>query len=268
MVKLQRGFVHSRVMDLVFLFVLILLGIGVWDWLSAIVSGDFGLAFFLVWLMAAALGWWWTHEQALVLRIPAGTLVFLGGALLLAPLSWWSGSKLVVATAAAVLAFSARYFGALWSARIARTLETGKPWYLDQSIDLTGDLARWVGFSVLAWFLAVVPPMLLVVFIPVEWVPWGALAWSFAATAFYLYKYRTGSPRLLKLPLGLYGFVAAVVLLRIFQRQIVGPLEAGSFQEIGYMAYWPAVSALFIEFVLVGTRKATSAPVLRRHAAS
>jgi drug/metabolite transporter (DMT)-like permease len=253
----QRGFVHSRVMDLVFLFVLILLGIGVWNGLSTIVSGDFALAFFLVWLMAAALGWWWTREQPLVLRIPAGTLVFIGGALLLVPLSWWTQSKIVVTAEAAVLAVSARYLGTLWARYIAQKLEAAKPWYLDQSINLIDDLARWIGFSVLAWFLAVVPPMLLVMFMPAEWVPWGALVWSFAATTFYLYKYRKGSPRFLKVPLGLYVFVATAVLLLIFQKQLAGPMQAGSFQQIGYLAYWPAVSVLFMELILIGTRKAS-----------
>ena len=87
------AFVRSSVLDLAFLFVLILIGIGVWQWLSTIVSGDLSLAFFMVWLMATAAAWWWTREQTLVLRIPAGFLLFLLISLVLLPLSWWSGNK-------------------------------------------------------------------------------------------------------------------------------------------------------------------------------
>jgi len=246
-------------MDLVFLFALILLGIGLWNWLSTIVSGDFALAFFMVWLMATGTGWWWTREQPLVLRIPAGSLLFLLGALVLVPLSWWSTSKIVLTVEAAVLAVGARYWGALWSQRIAARLGVSTPGYLDQSINLINDLARWVGLSILAWFLAVVPPMLLVFFIPVEWVPWGALVWSFAATAFYFYRFRKGSLRFLKVPLGLYAFVVTEVLLLTFERQLVGPMEAGSFQQIGYLAYWPAVAALFVEIIMIGTNKQAAA---------
>ena len=126
------GFVRSSVLDLAFLFVLILIGIGVWQWLSTIVSGDFMLAWFMVWLMATAAAWWWIREQTLVLRIPAGFLLFLLISLVLLPLSWWSGNKWVVTAEAVVLAMTARYLGNLWSVRLKRTLAEGfAPWYLD-----------------------------------------------------------------------------------------------------------------------------------------
>lgn len=254
---LQSGFVHSRVLDLVFLFVLILLGLGAFWWLSNIFSGDFPLAFFMIWLMAAAAGWWFSHEQRLVLRVPVGFLVFLGLGLVLAPLSAWSGSKIAVAVAAGLTAFPAKFIGAWWSQRLEPKVMPGvpTPWYLDQSISLFDDLFRWIGLCILAWFLAVVPPMLLIMFIPVEWVPWGALVWSFAATAFYLYKYRMSRLRFLKVPLGLYIFVITAVLLLVFEKRLAGTLEAGSFEQIAYVAYWPAVAMLFVELVLVGTRK-------------
>ena len=89
----------------------------------------------------------------------------------------------------------------------------------------------------------------------VEWVPWGALLWSFAATAFYLIKYCKSRVRFFKVPLGLWVFVLVAVMLRLFQQQLVGPMEAGSIELIAYTAYWPAVAAMFVEFVVVGARK-------------
>ena len=249
----QQGFVHSRVMDLVFLFVLILIGIGVWNWLSTIVSGDFTLAFFMVWLMASAVGWWWTREQPLVLRIPAGTLLFLLGALVLAPLSWWSADKIVLTAEAAVLAVGARYFGTLWSQRIAVRLKAGVPWYLDQSINLINDLARWVATSALAWFVVGVVPLLFVLVLPVEWIAWAALVWSFACMNWYCYKFRPSRVRVLKVPLGLWAFVFAAVVLQVFQKQILGPMEAGSIGQIAYAVYAPLGCALFFEMVVLGT---------------
>lgn len=250
-------------MDLVFLFVLILMGMGAFWWLSNIFGGDFPLAFFMIWLMAAAAGWWFSHEQRLVLRVPVGFIVFLGIGAVLAPLSEWSGSKIAVAVAAGLAAFPAKFIGNWWSQRIEPRVMPGipVPWYLDQSINLMDDLFRWTGLSILAWFLAVVPPMLLIMFMPVEWVPWGALVWSFAATAFYLYKYRKSRVRFLKVPLGLYAFVIAALVLLIFQKQIAGTLEVGSFEQIAYIAYWPVVMALLVEIVLVGTRDASRSTV-------
>lgn len=254
----QRGFVHSRVLDPVFLLVLILIGLGLWQWLSTIVSGDFMLAWFMVWLMATAAAWWWTRGQPLVLRIPAGFLAFIGLSAVLLPLSWWSGSKLAAAAEAVVLAVGAKYLGVLWAARLKPRLAAGVPWYLDQSIDLIDDLFRWLGACIVAWFAVGVLPLMLVFVLPVEWVPWGALAWAFAATAFYLFKYRRSRVRFLKVPLGLWVFVLAAVILRLFQQQLVGPMEAGSIELIAYTACWPVVMAMFVEFVVVGTQKHTS----------
>jgi hypothetical protein len=251
----QRGFVRSSVMDLLFLFVLILLGIGAWKWLSTIVSGDFALAFFLVWLMATATAWWWTREQRLVLRIPAGSLVFICGALLLVPLSWWSGSKLAVTAEAAVLTVGARYLGALWSGKIALRLQSGKPWFLDQSVNLIDDLARWMATAAVAWFVVGVLPMLLVFVLPVDWIVWGALLWALACTAWYCYKFRPSRVRYLKIPLGLWAFVAVAAVLQVLQKQILGPIEAGSIGLIAYVAYAPAVCALFAEIAVVGVRR-------------
>jgi hypothetical protein len=251
----QRGFVRSGILDLAFLFILILIGIGVWQWLSTIVSGDFMLAWFMVWLMATAAAWWWTREQPLVLRIPAGFLLFLALAVLFAPLSWWSGSKIAVAAEAVVLAVAAKYFGRLWSARFKERVAVGAPWYLDQSINLINDLFLWVGVSIVAWFAVGVLPLLLVLFMPVDWIPWGAMVWGFAATAWYLFKYRKSRVRLLKLPIGLWAFAVTAVVLKLFQQQIAGAMEAGSIELIAYAAYWPVALALFVEIVVLGTHK-------------
>lgn len=253
--RTQRGFVGAGVMDLAFLFILVLIGIGVWQWLSTLVSGDFMLAWFMVWLMATAAAWWWTREQPLVLRIPAGFLLFFGLGAVLAPLSWWSGSKIAVAAEAAVLAVGAKYLGRLWFARLKQKIETGAPWYLDQSINLINDLALWAGVSIVAWFAVGVLPLLLVLFVPVEWIPWWAVVWAFAATAWYLIKFRKSRVRFLKIPLGLWVFVVTAVVLKLFQQQIAGPLEAGSIELIAYAAYWPVVVALFVEIVITGTRR-------------
>ena len=213
------------------------------------------LAWFMVWLMAAAAAWWWTRGEPLVLRIPAGFLAFIGLGAVLLPLSWWSGSKLVMTAEAAVLAAGVKYLGALWTARLKPRLSAGVPWYLDQSVNLIDDLFRWLGVSILAWFAVGVLPLLLVLFVPVDWVPWGALAWSLVAMAWYLLKIRKSQVLLLKIPLGLWAFALTALILKVFQQQIVGPMEAGSIELIAYMAYWPVVVAMFVEIVMLGTRK-------------
>jgi hypothetical protein len=253
----QRGFVGAGLMDLAFLFILILVGIGVWQWLSTIVSGEFALAWFMVWLMATAAAWWWTREQPLMLRTPAGFLLFLCIGLVLAPLSWWSQAKIAVAAEAAVLAVGAKYLGRLWSARLQARITVGATWYVDQSINLINDLAFWAAVSIAAWFLVGVPSLLLVFVLPVDWIPWVAMVWGFAATAWYLFKYRKSRLRFLKLPIGLWVFVVTAVVLKLFQQQIVGPLEAGSIGLIAYAAYWPVVCAGFVEIVAIGTRNTT-----------
>ncbi len=251
-------------MDLAFLFILILVGIGVWQWLSTIVSGEFALAWFMVWLMATAAAWWWTREQPLMLRTPAGFLLFLCIGLVLAPLSWWSQAKIAVAAEAAVLAVGAKYLGRLWSARLQARIEAGPPWYLDQSANIVNDLFLWAAVSIVAWFLVGVLPLMLVFVLPADWIPWAAMVWGFAAIAWYLFKFRKSRLRFLRLPIGLWVFVVTAVVLMLFQQQIVGRLEAGSIGLIAYLAYWPVVAGLFTETVIVGTRKSApprSAPV-------
>ena len=252
---LQRGFVHSRLLDLAFLFLLILVGIGVWQWLATLVSGDFMLAWFMVWLMAAAAAWWWTREQLRVLRLPAGFLVFLGLGLLAVPLSRWSGSKLVTLAEAAVLAVGAKHLGRRWEARLKPRLEPAAPWYLDQSIDLIADLGRWFLASVVTWFAVGVVPLVLAFVLPLDSVPWGALAWAFGATAWYLYDFRKARVRLLKLPVGLWAFIATAVILQLFQQQLAGSMDPGSIGLVAYTACWPAVAAVFVEAVVIGTKK-------------
>ena len=256
-VRSQRGFVHSRVMDLVFLLVLILMAWGLWQWLSTIMQGEFALAVALTWLMAFAAAGWWSSEQRLVLRVPVGFLLFFGLSAVLGPLGWWSGSKLVVAASAIVAAFTSKYLGGVCSAKLEPKVMPGipSPWWLDQSINLLHDVGRWVGASILVWFLVIVPPMLLVFVVPPECVPWAALVWAFVATAFYIYKYRPVRWRISKLPVAFYGFVITSVVLLIFQKQIAGPMEAGSFEQIAYVAFWPVIAALFLEFILVGTKR-------------
>lgn len=251
--KHQRGFVHSRVMDLVFLFVLILLGIGAWKLVENLIGGEFSLAFFLFWLMSAAAAWWWTRAQPLVLRVPVGFLLYLVLAAALVPLAWWSQSRLAVAAEALVAAVLARYVGAWLMRLVEPKARVAPPWYLDQRFNLIENLARWVFVAGLAWFVVGVLPLLLVFLLPVEWITWAALAWAFAALAWYCYRQRPSRVRLLKVPLGLWVFVVAVVLLKLLQPQLMGPLEAGSIGEIGYLVYLPTVAALFAEVVLVGT---------------
>jgi hypothetical protein len=254
--KLQRGFVRSSVLDLAFLLMLLLLGIGLWQWLSTIVSGDYALSWFMVWLMAAGTAWWWTRSQTLVLRIPAGFLLFLAAGFVLGPLSWWSGSKLVVAAEAAVLAVGAKYLGVPWSGRLQQRLAAGPaPWYLDQSINLIEDLFRWLGICIVTWFAVGVLPLVFVLFLPLAWIPWAALLFGFALTAWYLYKFRKSRVRFLKVPLGLWVFVLTVVVLKLSQKQLMGPMEEGSIELIAYTACWPVVVAGFVEIVVLGTKQ-------------
>ncbi len=251
--RLQRGFVHSRVMDLVFLFVLILAGLVLVKVFETLISGDYTVAFFVIWLLASAAAWWWCHEQRLLLRVPTGLWIFFVAGSVFIPLSWWTQSRLVAGVEAAVAVTLARYLGWRCSRLIAAKMAEGTPWYLDQGIDLIADLGRWVFACIIAWFAVGVLPLLLVVILPVEWIPWGAMAWGFAATAWYLFKFRTSRLRLLKLPIGLWVFAVTAVVLKLFQQQIAGPMEAGSIELIAYSAYWPVVSALFIEITIIGT---------------
>jgi len=256
----QRGFVHSRVMDLAFLLVLILAAFALWNVFATLVSGEFTLAFFMLWLMAGAMAWWWCRSQPLLLRMPMGLLVFLGLSLILLPLSWWSGSKLVIGAEAAVLAVAAPYFGKLLSLRLAPRMQTCAPWYLDQQIDLVADLFRWAGLCIAGWFTVGILPLALVFVMPAEWVPWTALLWGACALAWYLYKLRPSRLRFLKIPLGVWVLIAAAVLLQLFQKQFVGPLEPGSIGAIAYVAYAPVVIALFAEIVVVGTLMPSRTP--------
>jgi hypothetical protein len=193
-----------------------------------------------------------------VLRIPAGTLLFVVGALVLLPLSWWSANKIVLTSEAVVLAVGARYTGALWSQRITARLKQGTPWYLDQSINLINDLALWAATSAVAWFVVGVVPLMLIFVLPPKGVGWGAVAWAFVMSAWYLHKIRRSRVRFLKVPLGLWVFVITLFILKVFQLQIIGTLEQGSIGWIAYAAFAPVVCAAFVEIVLLGTRRTTS----------
>ncbi|HSC48611.1 MAG TPA: hypothetical protein VLG68_11045, partial [Gammaproteobacteria bacterium] len=203
----QSGFVHSAVMDLVFLFVLILLLLGLWKLLSTVVESDFALGAFLLWLMGAALMYWFSREDVRVLRVPLGFLLFSAGAAVLAPLSWWSESKLAVIAAAAVLVNAAFVAGNRGSRKLRQRLGSGSepPFYLDQSINLLDDLFRWLGVSILAWFAVGLLPLLLVFVVPIEWIPWAAMVWGFGATAYFFLAVRKSRVRFLRLPLGLWA---------------------------------------------------------------
>lgn len=253
----QRGFVGAGIMDLAFLLILILIGIGLWNWLSTIVTGDLALAVALIWLMAAGAAYWYSREQALVLRLPVGFLLSLCLGAVLAPLSWWMGSKIAVAVAGVLAAIVARYPGELWSARLKRRLaaQGSSPIYLSQSINLIEDIFRWLGICILTWFLLGVLPLVLVFVMPVEWVPWGAMTWGFGVTAYYLFAVRKSRVRFLKLPLGLWVLAVTTIVLKVFQEQIAGPLEPGSIWLIGYSVYYPVAAGLFVEIVLLGTLK-------------
>jgi hypothetical protein len=244
-------------MDLAFLFLMILLAWGVWTGLSTLISGDFALTLFMGWLIALAGAGWFSRDQVLVLRTPVGLLVFLGLALLLAPLSAWSGSKLAVGAEAAVAAVGAWYAGERGSRRLAPLVSAGASWYLDQSINGVEDLFRWLGACVVAWFAVGVLPLLLVFIMPLQWVPWVAMVWAFALLTWYLYKVRPSRVRILKIPLGLWVFVVAALVLQMFQKQIAGPMEEGSIGAIAYAAYAPVAGALFAEVVASGTKRTT-----------
>lgn len=250
----QQGFVHSRITDLAFLFLMIVLALGIWTGISNLISGDFALTFFIGWLIAAAGAGWLSRHQVRVLRIPAGLLVFLGLAALLLPLSLWSASKLAVGAEAAVAVVGAWYVGERGSRQLAPRVSSGVPWYLNQSINGLEDLFRWIGACVVAWFAVGVLPLLFVFVMLLPWVPWAAMAWAFVLLAWYLYKMRGSRLRILKVPLGLWVFAAVAVVLQLFQKEIMGPMEQGSIGLIAYAAYAPVAGALFVEIVLIGTR--------------
>jgi len=246
-------------MDLAFLFLLILAGLFAWQALDTFFSGDFVLAAFMSWLMASGLAWWWTREEPLLLRVPVGFLSYLGLAAFLMPLSWWSGSKPAVVTEAVVAAVLSRYVGA-WLSRLLQPKLISEHWYLDQRINLVDDLFRWAFVSGIAWFVAGLLPLLLVFLLPLEWISEVALIWAFAVLVWYLHKQRPSRARFAKVPLGIWVFIASETVLRVFQAQLIGPLEAGSIGEIAYVAYAPVVAALFAEIVVLGTLKPSRMP--------
>src|SRR5262249_36235939 len=143
----QKGFVGAGLMDLAFLFVCILIAIGLWYVLSTLVNGDYAVAVFLLWLLSAAEAWWFSKDHRLVLRLPTGVLCFLAVAVPLAPLATWSGSRIASVVVAIVAVSVAKYLGAWWSGRVDPKVMPGitVPWYLDQSINLVHDLVRWIG---------------------------------------------------------------------------------------------------------------------------
>jgi hypothetical protein len=245
-------------MDLAFLFLMILLAWAVWAGISNLISGDFALTLFMGWFIALASAGWLSRDQLRVLRIPAGLLVFLSMAAVLLPLSLWSGSKLAVGAEAAVAAVSAWYLGERWSKALAPRVAAGVSWYLDQSINLIEDLFRWIGACVVAWVLVGLLPLLFVLVMPLQWVPWIAMTWAFALLAWYLYKVRRSRVRIFMVPLGLWIFVATALVLQVFQKQIMGPMEEGSIGLIAYAAYALGACALFVEIIVIGTRKPAS----------
>lgn len=248
----QAGFVHSSIMDLAFLLLMILLALGVWNWFSALIGGDFMLAWFMVWLMAAAVAWWRSKDQLLVLRLPAGTLVFVAASLLLLPLSWWSENKLVTGAEAAAGAVLAPYLGKLWSGRLVPRLQPTPPWYLQQSVNLLNDLFRWGFACIIAWFVVGVLPLVFIFVLPAEWILWAALPWAFVALTWYLLKIQPSRIRILKLPLGLWAMAAAALVLQLSQRLFAGSLEPGSIAQLSYLVYLPTTLALATEMVLIG----------------
>ncbi|HEX4299270.1 MAG TPA: hypothetical protein VH327_00210 [Gammaproteobacteria bacterium] len=245
-------------MDLAFLFLMILLAWAVWAGISNLISGDFALTLFMAWLIALASAGWLSRDQLRVLRIPAGLLVFLIMAAVLLPLSLWSSSKLAVGAEAAVAAVSAWYLGERWSKALAPRVAAGVPWYLDQSINLVEDLFRWIGACVVAWVLVGLLPLLFVLVMPLQWVPWVAMGWGLGLLVWYCYKFRPSRVRFLKIPLGLWVFAVAALVLQLFEKQIMGSMEEGSIGLIAYAAYAPGACALFVEIIVRGTRKAAS----------
>jgi hypothetical protein len=252
----QAGFVHSRVMDLAFLLAIIVGCLVLWStFRTTVIEGDFTLAFFMLWLVATAIAGWRTRDQTLLLRVPAGSLAFLGLALVLMSLSWWSGSKLVSVAEAAVAAVAAVVLGEAWSKRLALRLQVLPAWYLDQSINLVNDLLRWTFACIVAWFVVGLLPLLLVAVLPLEDVVWGALTWASLVLTWYLTRHAHNHLRLLKLPLGLWAMAVAALLLRLCQQRIMGPMEAGSVEQIAYGVYQPVVAGLFMEIVVIGCRR-------------
>jgi hypothetical protein len=258
-------------MDAVFLVVLILIGILLVNWFLTITSGVSALEGFVLWLLALGTAYWLTREQALVLRLPTGLLLFVVTSAGAAPISWWSGSKIVVGTVAALCVVVCGYLGDRWSRSLQqrvlpRHATTAVPFYLDQSINLVDDLARWLVAAMFAAFVVIVVPLVFMLALPPETARWVGIAWGFGATAFYLFKFRNPRVRILKLPLGLWVFAAAAVLLQVFRAELAGPIAdegEGSVWVIAYSAYWPVCAATFVEIVLLGTRLAVPSPVDR-----
>lgn len=128
------------------------------------------------------------------------------------------------------------------------------PWPLAQDRHLVKDLARFAAVAIFAWFIIAVPPVLIALAlpgVPVSMPRWIAVGLSFAATACYLGA--RSRFRLLRIPLGLWVFVACAAGLALFRSQLGGP-DDGSIQDIAYHAYFPALAAAFAEIVLIGLR--------------
>lgn len=259
----QRGFVGAGIMDLAFLLFLIAIGAGLWQWFSAILTGDLATAVGLLWLMASGGAYWLTREQLRMLRMPTGALLFVVLGIGLLPLSVWSGNKIFAAGAAGLAVVAAKYAGGWWSRRLnaRHDPQSRLPWYLDQSINLFDDLFRWLGMSAIAGLLTGVAAPMAGIIIGPDAAPWGAMVVGFGMTAYYLLYIRKTRLRLLGLTPGLWSLPLVVVGLMLLEKRLVGPLETGSIELAYYVAFTPVVAALFIDVVMLGTPKPVAAPV-------
>ncbi|HEV2213216.1 MAG TPA: hypothetical protein VGS99_07695, partial [Gammaproteobacteria bacterium] len=215
-------------------------------------------------LPTVAVVYWQTREQILILRTPAGFLLATLQALVLVPLSWWFSSRWLMAGSAVAMILVARYAGAAWSRRLAA--REPKPRYLEQSINLVEDLGRWIGVSMLAWFVAGVAPLVATALVPDYAAPWAAVIWGLAVTAVYLLSVRKSRARLLRLPLALWVQIPVALLLYYFRRTFLGAAAPDSFEAVAYYGYWPVVAAGFVEYVVLGTLK-PGAPAMAAEAA-
>lgn len=257
----QRGFGPHYMMLLAMAASLLLVAIcAVW-FVRAVRTEDFGTAALLLWLagLAGTYAFAARRDQALVMRMPAGLALFVAVGGVTVPVSVWSQSRWLVAAVVAVQSAASILAGSRVSAwlreRILPRYPRDKiPWLLAQDRHLVKDLVRFAAVAIFAWFVIAIPPILVALVlpaVPVSMPRWMAVGLAFAATACYLVT--RSRLRLLRIPPGLWVFVACAAGLALFRSQLGGP-DDGSIQDIAYHAYFPALAAAFAEIVVIGLR--------------
>lgn len=255
----QRGQIATYLGAVVVLLILLRIA---WWFVETVIEKEFGTAAGMLWgagflvayLIATA------REDATVLRLPLGLLLFVAAGTATLPLSWFSGSKLAVLAIVALQA--AACFGAgrplskrLRERMLANRAPGTEPLWARQQGDLVADLGRWAVLAVLAFFAVSLAPLLLLLLVSAfadvaqQHVRWTVALWGLAATTFY--GLQQSRVRWLSVPACAWIY-AAVTAAIVVADLVAGPFTAGTGVQVVYAALPGALAAAFVEVFIYG----------------